>query len=200
MTPEYQEVEIANRIAAGWAAFHKHKSELCCKLYRLRDRIKLFEAVVTPAVLYACSTWTLTKALETKLSVARWKMLRYVFRIFRKKLGSDAEEEWVSFLQRAARTVELLSEKHKMQDWVETSLRRKWQLAGRLAVASDDRWSRLVLEWRPNIGYGRLPGRPATRWTDQLECFAGGDWQSVATDRQLWRLLQEAFVDYCRSE
>ena len=46
-----QLTELKNRLAAGWAAFHKHKSELCCKFYRLCDRVKLFDAVVTPVVL-----------------------------------------------------------------------------------------------------------------------------------------------------
>ena len=48
------EVELANRIAAGWGAFHKHKAELCSKFYCFVDRLKLFNAVVTPVVLYAC--------------------------------------------------------------------------------------------------------------------------------------------------
>ena len=77
------EIEFRNRIAAGWAAFHKHKNELCNKFYRLSDRAKLFESVVTPAVLYGSSTWALTLDMEKQLQIARRRMLRYVFRIHR---------------------------------------------------------------------------------------------------------------------
>lgn len=72
-----QEVEIADKIASGWAACTKHKSELCCKHYCLRDRIKLFNATVTPAVLYASSTWALTKKMESKPQVTWRRMLRH---------------------------------------------------------------------------------------------------------------------------
>ena len=89
-----QETEFKNRFAAAWAAFHRHKGELCNKFYCLRDRVKLFDAVVSPVVLYACSTWTLTKRMETKLQVERRRVLRYVFRIFRRRAPNE-EEEWV---------------------------------------------------------------------------------------------------------
>jgi hypothetical protein len=56
-----QLTELNNRIAAGWAAFHKHKGELCNKFYRLRDRARLFDAVVTPAVLYSARGPSLKK-------------------------------------------------------------------------------------------------------------------------------------------
>ena len=70
------EVELENRIRAGWAAFHKNKAELCSKFYCLVDRLRLFDAVVTPVVLYACSTWALKKSREKKLHTEWRRMLR----------------------------------------------------------------------------------------------------------------------------
>ena len=86
-----QQTELNNRIASGWAAFHKNKGELCSKFYRLQDRVRLFEATVTPAVLYGSSTWALTKQMEGQLRVARRRMLRYVFRIHRTKNITEAD-------------------------------------------------------------------------------------------------------------
>ena len=51
------EVELQNRLNAGWAAFHKHKGELCNRHYRTRDRARLFDAIITPTVLYGSAAW-----------------------------------------------------------------------------------------------------------------------------------------------
>jgi len=185
--------EVANRIAAGWAAFSKHKSELCSKLYNLSDRVRLFEAVVSPAVLYACSTWALTKQLERKISVARRKMLRFVFRTHRRKVD-DELEDWVTYLRRSAAVITEISERYQMADWVTTHRRRKWRLAGKLARETDNRWSHIILQWRPHHGHGRSPGRPHTRWADQLEEFAGGDWMSLASQKHQWEESEDIFA------
>ena len=71
-------IEFENRIAAAWAAFHKHKHELCGKAYTVQNRMKLFNAIVTPTILYGCAAWALTRHQEEKL-------LRYVLRLFRKR-------------------------------------------------------------------------------------------------------------------
>ena len=184
-----QETELQNRIAAGWAAFHKHKQELCSKFYRLQDRAKLFDAVVGPAVLYACGTWALTVSMERKLRTVRRRMLRYVFRIHRKK-----DQEWVEYMQTSAALFETMAAKLEMTDWVHLHRRRKWRLAGSLARCDDARWSRQILEFKPDFGCGRSVGRPKRRWADQLEAFAGGDWLTVAADAELWKVAEDVFV------
>ena len=63
----FHETEISNRIAAGWSAFMKSRTELCSKQCSLHVRARLFEAVVTPCVMYGCAAWTLTEALEKQL-------------------------------------------------------------------------------------------------------------------------------------
>ena len=190
-----QEVEIANRLAAGWAAFTKHKSELCCKHYCLRDRVRLFDATVSPAVLYGCTTWALTERLQNKLQVTRRRMLRYVLRVFRCKVDGD-DEEWVSYMQRATRKIERLTLELGMKDWVEIHRRRKWQFAGKLARQTDSRWSHLLLDWKLNLGHGRSRGHPCTRWADPLESFAGGAWIDIAADSDHWDFLEEGFVTH----
>ena len=190
-----QEVEIANRLAAGWAAFTKHRSELCCKQYRLSDRLKLFEATVSPAVLYGCTTWALTKTLERKLQVTRRRMLRFILRIFRCTV-EGVEEEWVPYMHRARRKIERLSFELGVKDWVECHRRRKWQFAGKLARQTDNRWSHLLLDWQPNLGHGRSRGHPCTRWADPLESFVGGAWIDIAADYNRWDFLEEGFVTH----
>ena len=147
--------------------------------------------MVTTAVLYASSTWALTQLQERDLTTARRRMLRYVFQVHR---GSD--EDWVPFVQRAAQRVDSLAANYQMEDWIQLYRKRKWKFAGRLARKTDDRWSRLTATWRPNDGHGRDRGAPCTRWSDQLETFAGGDWMTEAMDSDRWISSEEVFANW----
>jgi hypothetical protein len=188
------ETELDNRLAAGWAAFHGHKGELCNKFYKIKDRLKLFQSVVTPVVLYACSTWALKQTMERKLHTTWRLMLRYIFRIHRRgATNSDSgPEPWIDFVQRAARVVEDLAARYDLESWAHTYRRRKWILASKLANESEERWSLKVLNWRP--ASHRSHQRPHTRWLDKIEQFAGGSWRESAADAVLWHSLEEGFA------
>ena len=162
----------------------------------MRDRVRLFEAVVTPTALYGSSTWALTKSMEHQLFATRRKILRYVFRIHRRRIGEDADamEDWVDFVRRAAHRVDELSAEMGMGDWIDIYRKRKWRFAGKQARAEDGRWSLKVLQRRTE-GYARDPGRPKTRWADQIERFAGGDWMTLALDEDRWDFLTECFAN-----
>ena len=160
--------------------------------YCLVDRLRLFDAVVTPVVLYACSTWALKKSMEKKLHTEWRRMLRYIFRVHRRTSPDGIPEPWVDFVQRATHRLEELAAKFKVESWVRTQRRRKWRFAGRLARLSDGRWSQKVLDWEPASVRSRQ--RPLTRWSDQLAQFAGGNWQQVAVDPAFWRTVEEGFI------
>ena len=153
--------------------------------------MRLFDACVTTTMLYGCSTWSLTHCMQKQIQAARRKMLRYVFRIHRR-----CSEDWVEYMQRSARRIEIMTDELDSPDWVETLLRRKWRFAGRLATHVDNRWSKLILDWKPNHGIGRCRGHPCTRWVDPIESFAGGEWQSIATQLDRWEALEEGFVSF----
>ena len=186
------EVELNNRLAGAWAPFHKNKAELCSKSYCLADRLRLFEAVITPVALYACSAWGLKKSMEKKLRTAWRRILRYVFRIHRLNLPDSGPEPWIEFVQRSAHKVDELAAKHNLESWVQTYHRRKWRFAGRLARIEDGRWSRKILDWQPESSRSRQ--RPLTRWSDQLTQYAGGNWMEIAIDTVHWSALEEGFV------
>ena len=215
----YHKTEVKNRIAAGWGAFMKYKTELCSKHCSLRLKAKLFEAVVTPCVMYGCAAWTLTDGLEKRLRVTRRHMLRMMFASRRRIVDShtatnpdgedsaseeeieappdvcsDAEDElepWPEFIQRVTHHVEELLERTCMEDWVVLHRRRKWQFLHRTATVEDDRWSKRLLAWQP---FGvRAVGRPCTRWSDCIEQIAGGGWLTQAEDAELWPLSVEAY-------
>ena len=51
-----------------------------------------------------------------------------------------------------------------------------------------------MLDWTPYFGHGRSRGRPRTRWSDQIENFAGGGWKTIAEDSVLWDLAENVFA------
>ena len=59
-----QDIEIEHRLQKGWKKFMSNKDILCGKSYPMRDRLRLFNATVTPTVLYGCGSWTMTDARE----------------------------------------------------------------------------------------------------------------------------------------
>ena len=70
--------ELSNRIKCAWAKFVQHKEELTKKQYSLADRLRLFESIVSPAVLYGSETWTLTKEMAKLLRTTQRRMLRKI--------------------------------------------------------------------------------------------------------------------------
>ena len=189
-----QEEELRNRIAAGWCVFHKHKAELCSKHYPTSDRARLFQAVVTPVVLYACATWALTAQQETKLHTVWRKMLRYTFRLHRRKDEQGELEDWIDYIRRSAHEADGIAAKFGLESWSRSYRRTKWRYARKVALYTDNRWCHKVLRWMPQAKYSRDPGRPRTRWSDSIEKMAGGNWMEVASDQNLWASLEDGFV------
>jgi hypothetical protein len=195
---DLHEKEISHRIGAGWASFMKFKGELCGKQYSQAAKAMLFDAIVTPTVLYAAATWSTTADMERMLRTSRRRMIRLMFGGGRKPTtfdGERTEECWVDYIKRATHRAENIMIKYGSEDWVTLQRRRKWRFAGRVAQISDERWSRRLLAWRPDFGRGRSRGRPLTRWSDDIKNLAGEGWHDIEPD--LWQLAEQAFVTRC---
>jgi hypothetical protein len=210
------DTEIDNRIQQAWRKFWAHKSELCGKGYRLKDRLRLFNSVVTASVLYSCGTWTMTKERTRKLRTAQRMMLRKIVNTKRKLITdtdgssssstssecSNAEEDedtilepWVDWIKRATRVAEVQAELAGIPDWATERIRRKYRMAGHFSRRDDGRWATKVLYWIP-VGGTRRRGHPEQRWTDEFDKFfckmfegRPGEWREVAEDRAAWKIV-----------
>ena len=154
-------------------------------------KARLLEAVVTPTVLYAAGTWTLTKALEAQLVTAKRRMIR-------KMLGAarQPEETWVEYVQRTTRLAEEKMDKLGYKNWVMLYNQKKWRLAGRVSQSNGGRWSKRLLNWRQHFRCHpyRDVGRPFRRWGDSVIELAGGDWLTEAANASLWSALEHGFT------
>ena len=200
------EAEVDNRIRIAWKRFMAHKEELTCKSYTLRNRLRLFDSVVTSCVLYGAACWTLTQALQVKLQRTQRKMLRMILGSGRRRKesahtstedyndASDGEassgtcsassthmEPWTEWLQRTTRAAEAQLQKYRIDDWIMGWKRKVWRWAGRVASLAPDRWARKAMLWQPETlahAKGRSQAHPRKRWTDDIVKFL----QSQGTD------------------
>ena len=61
---ELADTEVDNRISKAWAKYGVFKKELNDRSIPLNLRLKLFDAVITPTILYASECWTVEAAKE----------------------------------------------------------------------------------------------------------------------------------------
>ena len=162
----FHDTELDHRISRGWAAFGKFKSELCCKHYPIKHRIKLFDATVTATVLYGSGTWVMTKEREQTLQTNMRRMLRKMHGCPR-KLVDDGQmgETWVEWIVRATHKVKDIMQSLNVIGWVEVQRLRINQSAETVRGCTDGRWSTRLLHWQPKNGWRRA-GRPCVRWVD----------------------------------
>ena len=165
---ETHDVELNHRLKKAWAKFSVYRQELTDKDIPLYWRLKLFDTVVTPTVLYGCSSWVMTCAREASLRSAQMHILRKI--VGRRRLVKQSEEEmesWVDWIQRVTEEVRQLMKRHDLQDWIELQRCQQLKWGARLEQLDQERWSRKVVSWTPSGARSR--GHPRTRWRDQMD-------------------------------
>ena len=187
---DFQQTELDSRIRAAWAAFFKYKAVFTSKAHSFATKAKLFEAAVTPVLLHGCSSWTLTEQMQHSLTTTWRRMLRAMLGARR-----TPDEEWVSFLKRSTHLAENRFVEFGYLPWTIACRQRKWRFAAKTAQASDARWSKRLLDWKPffRCTPRRSIGRPHARWHDCFVRIVGGDWLNIANS-DWWRVFEHGFV------
>ena len=86
------DTEVSARLAKAWKKFFALKADLCGKHASLRTRLKLFEATVTPTLLYGSGSWTMTVERERLLKTTQRRMLRWMLGSFWKPPAEESSE------------------------------------------------------------------------------------------------------------
>ncbi|CAE8597437.1 unnamed protein product [Polarella glacialis] len=63
--------EVDSRIKVAWGRFFANRDVLCNKAYPLQQRLRLFNSVVTPTILYGSGCWVLTQETASSLRKLR---------------------------------------------------------------------------------------------------------------------------------
>jgi hypothetical protein len=71
--------EIKRRLNSGNACYHSAQNLLYSRLLSKNIKIKIYETVILPVVLYGCETWSLTLREEHRLRLFENRVLRRIF-------------------------------------------------------------------------------------------------------------------------
>jgi hypothetical protein len=71
--------EINSRLNSGNACYHSVQSLLSSRLLCRNVKVKIYETIILPVVLYGCETWSLTLREEHRLRVFEKRVLRRIF-------------------------------------------------------------------------------------------------------------------------
>ena len=156
------ETELNHRLRKAWGKFGAFKSELTDKAIPLRLRLKLFQSVVAPTVLYGCCSWVMTRERTMKLKSTQSKMLRTM--LGRRRLVDTAGEleTWVDWIQRVTHEARQLAGEQGIPCWVEEHIAKVEKWKQQLAGMEHRRWAKQVVDWQPQGCRSR--GRPRARW------------------------------------
>lgn len=198
------------------------KIDVCGRHASLASRLRLFNATVTPTMLYGSGCWTMTSERERMLRSTQRRMLRWILgSVWRRPSQTDTssetssdleeppeddntekadQESWVEWVKRCTHVAEAQLRRVAVDDWVTAQRRRKWRLAGHTARRQDNRWSEVLLGWEP-ASSNRGRGHPCKRWTTDLDSFFYARdgrprwvWKHSAQDRTVWQNLEDDFV------
>ena len=158
--------DFAHRWQVAWNKFHKYKQTILNKYVFWVLRLKLFDAVVSPAMLFGPATLPLTKGCLQKLGVVQTRMLRSIIGWVR----SHDDLSWRDIMVQMNHKLVIAKTLFPMERWEDRLFRSKLRLAHRIAH-SPERWPAKSVSWNPltnresNFVFKphRKRGRPSTR-------------------------------------
>ena len=180
--------EILERIGTGNRCTFAYNNILKSRLISRRTKLRIYNVIIRPTVLYGSECWTLTKETMRKLEVFENSILRRI-------LGPVFNPDNRQWERRHNADIRTITNQPYLQNVVR-SRRLRW--AGHCARMQNDRIPKIVMN---GTVLGRRPvGRPRYRWRDgvQIDVHAVAprtrDWQATANDRRLWRGLGKAVM------
>ena len=161
---------LSHRKACGWAKFHSLHGVLTNRNIPVKLRLELFDAVVSPTVLYSLSTTPLTVTQLEDLDVMQRKMLRRIAGWVRLD-----DEGWdVTGHRMKARLQNALCAR-PVNPWSQTRHENRERLLQKLDGQHGTGLGILSHVWIPTAALNTSPdgcvprrpqARPRTRWTD----------------------------------
>jgi hypothetical protein len=154
--------EIKSRLNSVNAFYYSVQILLSSHLISKNLKIKIYETVILPVVLYGHETWSLTMGEEHRPRVSENRVLRRIFGPKREEDGS-----W-----RKLHNDELHS-LHSSPNIIRVIKSRRMRCAGHAALMGEGRGVYRVLVGRPEGK--RSLGRPRRRWEDNIQMDLRGN-------------------------
>ena len=171
----------------------------------MKLRLKLFDAVVSPCVLFGLGALPMYATLREKVDITQRKMLRRIVGWRR-----IPDEPWDITMERMKNRVNDALEQWPIKSWSDRVTLSKWQHACRVKRVAPERWVSLACKWQPDhitdpwCEYEpyRGAGRPILKWDDSLVSFARAichcKWHDDACNNN-WESYNECYMRWCSS-
>ena len=140
-----------------------------------KTKMKLFNTLIRPVLLYGCETWKLTKVEEKRLDTFQFQCLRRILGIrWQQHVTNDRVKE-ISGMTQISGEVR----------------RRRWNWLGHIFRREEENDCRVALGWAPEGRRAR--GRPKTKWRRTVEkerqkagWSTWGEARAAAQNRASW--------------
>ena len=176
------EEEIKARIAAGNRAFYANKKFLQNKILSRESKIKIYNTLIKPVIMYACELWVLKKQIEQKLLIFERKILRKIF-------GSNRQPDGSWKIKTNIELDNIMNHKNIVREI--KSRRLAW--LGHVERKEDDCNLKRITYWKPIANRPR--GRPKIEWFDDvrgdIKKMKINNWKMVVKDREEWMKIVE---------
>jgi hypothetical protein len=175
--------EIKRRLNSGNACYHSVQNLLSFRLQSKNLKVRIYNTIILPVVLYVCETWSLTVKEEHKLRVFENRVLRRIFGTKRDGVTGGWRKLYNEELRNLYYSPSIIR--------IIKSRRMRW--TGHVARMGEKRNVYRLLVGKSEEK--RPLGRPKCRWIDNitmdlLEIGLGVvDWIGLAQDRYRWRAL-----------
>ena len=153
-----------------------------------KTKLRVYNTIIRPILLYGCETWALTRVLEKRLEVFENKILRKI-------TGPLFDQETLEWRIRHNWEIRDRTQQPHISQVVKS---RRIQLAGHIARMEDIRIPKQILTTEV---MGRRPlGRPRKDWNRCLreglnsEGIEMDAWMDLAQEREGWRRLSRAVM------
>ncbi|GBP45118.1 Putative uncharacterized transposon-derived protein F52C9.6 [Eumeta japonica] len=167
-------LEIERRTQKTWNKYWSLKEIFKSNLPTF-IKTKVMDTCLLPSLTYGCQTWKFSTIATNKINTCQRGLERSMLKI--KKLDKIRHTK----IRETTKATNALTYAQKL----------KWKWAGHIARLTDQRWTSRVTRWTGPPGK-RRPGRPPSRWEDDIKRTAGTNWRLVAQDRDKWKSLEEA--------
>ena len=137
--------EINHRIQVAWYRFGHHKQVLCNRNIGIHLRLKLFDAVITPTILYGLATLPLSSVSLKKIDVVQRKMLRKIVGWVRLP-----NETWETTMHRMKERVQSALQKYPVMQWRKRIAKYLWKYILRIKDVPSEAWIQKSSMWAPN--------------------------------------------------
>ena len=150
-------VEVQHRLQAAWYKFYQFRWQLTNANVSVKLRLKLFDAVVSPCVVFGLGALPMYDRCQEKLDITLRTMLRKIVGWRR-----VPEEPWDVTMHRMKMRVNDALEQWPVKSWALRVNLIRWKHACRVKAVGDERWVSLACKWKPDDVYDL--------WCDRLPC------------------------------